>query len=264
MVLSNRRLKVLVDRGYDYSDIKKFNRYCRRQHSRRHYKKQPYYVKRRVKENLRKVISKKNRLFEKKCGLSYKTFMLAVVAPIERFIQRKKETNDGVKYRSCQLSIAFRVYRTLCYLRKDRIVTLAQASGQSVSTVHRDIDRIIDLICEVLEPKHLYLPEKGSDEYNHLVGKGDFRVLKHIVYSADCCLVPIPSPVKHQSWWYHGGKKKHGLLFFCMMDGFGNARMILGPRGGAVSEPDLVWSSGFREDIKRYHMHLSKVCIVRI
>jgi len=254
--LTEDQLKDLMRAGHSLRDIIGIDRKVELEIERRRYSVLAYNVESSTVKNLRRVLSPDNRHLSTSIGVRYKTFMRHLLTPLQLALDEEIQSRAG-RARCCQLELKYRLYRTMCFMRGDRVVTLADLTGQSPGTVLRDIRRIFKLVSNSLARDWIKLPKKGSAEYRHLRGAGDFIMLENIPYAADCSLIPIPKPVKDQAYYYHGGKKKHGLIMFTMASGFGDTYCLIGPVPASISEPELVWGSHFQEKIKPYVLYIN-------
>jgi hypothetical protein len=252
-VITQAEVDHLVEMNYTVKEIQKIDRKLAKAEKARLFTRMGYQLEGGVQRLLRAHVCAGNRHFEKEAGMEFTTFIQHTVPPMSEYIVRKRHRSDDKRaFRSCQLPFVYRVYRTMCYLRNAKVAHLAYITGQSVTTVTRDVKVIICLIAKVHGRNEIRFPRKRTREYECLRGKGDFHFLDNVPYSADCTIIPIPEPVFDQAEYYHGGKHVHCMVVFTCVDGKGDTRCVVGPMPGRRSENDLLYASRFYRDIHRF------------
>ncbi len=218
----------------------------------KNYSKMGYGITCDVTTRLIRVVSDGNRYFKQRCGLHYKTFMREVVRPLEIAGERRRVARHRKFVRRCQLPMKYRIFRTLCRLRNETLVTLSDMSGQAMSTVNEDTRHIVDFISDELTPLWVRMPLHTSEEYECLRGAGDFSAFANVPFSADCTIVITGKPVKNQSHVYHGGKHRHCYMIFTMVDGFGQTRHVAGAIEGNEGEMGILDGVDFFNAVRPY------------
>jgi hypothetical protein len=196
-------------------------------------------------KHLRKQVSPRNRWFKRKTGMVFKTFMTHLFKPIDKWYTRmRRDISDGRSLRDSQLKLRFRLYRFCCFLRREPIVALSVETGQDPSTVLRDVNKLAVIVAHVLEPKWVVLPARDSDEYEHLLGNGDFRHFPFVPYAMDLTYMYSVTPDAFPQGHYIAHKKRCGYLVAMIVDGFGVVRLVSDPVPGAWTDGYVLESCG--------------------